>query len=198
MNTASRVLSMYERLLKQTERYLENRTESAVSVKQLWDAMVKEGTKRDFAVPSLMADFECLLEGDKRFEFVAEGHPRGGENPGLEELLEHEELEKLGFLSSQRVRLRRTSLLSLETDDEELHDALDAAVSLEDLGDNFPDTSLFDGDSAEKAPSRREPVSRTPKRVSSESGGRRATGGNIAKPTKKVAPKKPSAKKRKK
>jgi hypothetical protein len=63
---------MYERLLKQTERYLGNRKEIVVPVKQVWDAMVKEGKAGNFAVPPLMADFECLLEGDKRFEFVNE------------------------------------------------------------------------------------------------------------------------------
>ena len=63
---------MYERLLKQTERYLGNQEEIVVPVQAVWSAMVKEGKANNFAVPSLMADFECLLEGDKRFEFVSE------------------------------------------------------------------------------------------------------------------------------
>ena len=179
---------MYERLLKQTERYLENRNEAAVPVKQLWDAMVKEGAKRDFPIPPLMADFECLLEGDKRFEFVADAIPRTGKNRDVEELLEHEELEKLGFLNPQNVRLRRSALLSFDLE-EESHDALDAAVSFEDLGENFPDSSLLDADSVQK--NRRPGIK---PRITKKTG----VGGNVVRPSGKKTPPLPknAAKKR--
>jgi hypothetical protein len=188
---------MYERLLKQTERYLENRNEIAVPVKQLWDAMVKEGAKHNFTVPSLMSDFECLLEGDHRFEFVAERAPRAGRNPDIEELLEHEELEKLGFLNSQNVRLRRSSLLPFDDEDEH-HDALDAAVSFEDLGENFPDSSLLDTESAPKVQKRPATISRILKKSGSASEGGKGPPKKALKPQKSAAKKKPAAKKGKK
>jgi hypothetical protein len=188
---------MYERLLKQTERYLENRNEAAVPVKQIWDAMVKEGAKRNFAVPSLMADFECLLEGDNRFEFVAEGVPRSDRNHDLEELLEREELEKLGFLTAQKVRLRRSSLLSLEME-EESHDALDAAVSLEDLGENYPDSSLLDLEATQRPQGRPSAVPRTTKRAGSSGNGGGPSGKKPPKPAKNATKRKPAAKKGKK
>jgi hypothetical protein len=133
---------MYERLLRETERYLERRKEIVVPVKQVWDVMVKEGRSSSFAVPSLMADFECLLEGDKRFEFVIEKKAPGVLKGGEDDFLEHEELEKLGFSDDQKVKLRRIPLSS--ADDEEAGDALDVAVSMEDLDKELTDASLFD------------------------------------------------------
>ena len=188
---------MYERLLKQTERFLENRNEGAVPVKQLWDAMVKEGAKRDFPVPALMADFECLLEGDNRFEFVAAGIPRAGKNRDIEDLIEHEELEKLGFLSSQNVRLRRSSLLSFD-DEETSHDALDSAVSFEDLGDNFSDSSLLDADPAPGGQKRPASPSHNPKKAGSALNTSNAFAKRTLKPPKNTAKKKTAAKKGKK
>ncbi len=189
---------MYERLLKQTERYLENRNQTAVPVKQLWDAMVKEGAKHDFAVPALLADFECLLEGDHRFEFVAVGMPRGGQNRDIEELLEHEELEKLGFLSAQNVRLRRSSLATFDDDEEESHDALDAAVSFEDLGENFPDTSLLDAEPNPGGQKRPAAISRIAKKTGSAANGGKASPKKSPKGLKNAAKKKLPAKKGKK
>ena len=187
---------MYERLLKQTERYLENRKEVAVPVKQLWDAIVKEGTKNDFTVPALLADFECLLEGDSRFEFVAERKPPAGKNPDFAELLEHDELEKLGFLSSHKVKLRRVSLPSLE--EEESLDALDAAISIEDLGDDFPDSVLLDEDGMPTVRERSDAIPPVVKKGGSASEPGRPLKSKSVKPRKKVAKKNPSAKKRKK
>ena len=127
---------MYERLLKQTERYLGNRKEIVVPVKQVWDAMVKEGKANNFTVPSLMADFECLLEGDKRFEFVNEKKPSARLDPYSDDFLEHDEMEKLGFSDNQKMKLRRIPL-PVSDDDVESVDALDAAISMEELGDEF-------------------------------------------------------------
>ena len=138
---------MYERLLKQTERYLGNRKEIVVPVKQVWDAMVKEGKVNNFAVPSLMVDFECLLEGDRRFEFVKEKKSSETLDPYSDDFLEHDEMEKLGFSDNQNVKLRRISLKSAD-DDEESVDALDAAVSMEELGEELEDSALFDSGSA--------------------------------------------------
>jgi hypothetical protein len=133
---------MYERLLKETERYLEHRREIVVPVKQVWDAMIKQGKSSSFTVPTLMADFECLLEGDRRFEFVIEKNAVGAMSADGKEFLEHEEMEKLGFSDDQRVKLRRIPLPKAE--DEE-GDPLDSAISLEDLDKELADTSLLDG-----------------------------------------------------
>ncbi|HTR82533.1 MAG TPA: hypothetical protein VMM58_12965, partial [Bacteroidota bacterium] len=136
---------MYEQLLKQAERYLGTRSEVFVSVKQLWDVMVKEGKAHNFAVPSLMADFECLLDGDKRFEFVADKNPRSRRDLDFDELAEYDDLEKLGFMNNQKVKLRRIPLPSTEIE-EESFDALDRAISMEDLDENFTGSSLLDDD----------------------------------------------------
>ena len=139
--------SMYERLLKQTERYLGTQKEIVVPVKQVWNAMVKEGKLNNFAVPPLMADFECLLEGDKRFEFVTETKPPAHLDPYSDDFLEHDELEKLGFSGDQKMKLRRIPLPPSD-DEAESVDALDAAISLEELGDELVDSEFFDGGSA--------------------------------------------------
>ena len=134
---------MYERLLKETERYLEHRREIIVPVKQVWDAMVKQGKSGSFTVPSLMADFECLLEGDRRFELVTEKNVAAAISAGGNDLFEHEEMEKLGFTDDQRVKLRRIPLP--RSDDDEEGDPLDSAISFEDLDTELTDTSLLDG-----------------------------------------------------
>ena len=134
---------MYERLLKQTERYLGNQKEIVVSVKQVWNAMVKEGKMNNFAVPSLMADFECLLEGDKRFEFVKEKKLPGSRDPYSDDFFESDEMEKLGFSDTQKVKLRRIPLSAMD-DADESGDALDAAISMEELGEELEDSALYD------------------------------------------------------
>jgi hypothetical protein len=141
---------MYERLLKQTERYLGSRAEVVVPIKQVWDAMVKEGKSGNFAVPSLMADFECLLEGDRRFEFVSDRRSSGNFDPSLEDFLEHDEMEKLGFSGDQKVKLRRVRLPA-EDDDPQSVDALDAAVSMEELDEELSESSLYDSGSVSAA-----------------------------------------------
>lgn len=157
---------MYERLLKQTERYLGNRKEIVVPVKQVWDAMVKEGKVNNFAVPSLMADFECLLEGDKRFEFVNEKKSSGHLDSYSDDLLGDDDLEKLGFSDNQKIKLRRISLPTSD-DDAESVDALDAAISMEELGEELEDSALFDSGSAsaDRGTSRMHTVSQVEKKL---------------------------------
>jgi hypothetical protein len=190
---------MYERLLKQTERYLESRKEIVVPVKLVWDAMVKEGRTNNFVVPSLMADFECLLEGDKRFEFVVEKGSRRSSDPDSDDVFEHEEMEKLGFSDYQKVKLRRIPLPSLD-DDKENIDALDVAVSMEDLNEELEDSSLFDSGSASatrrpSAPHLSASRAEKKKAANSVSGSSQKKSG---KPAKKPSKGKSSAKKRKK
>lgn len=191
---------MYERLLKQTERYLEGRKEVVVPIKQVWEAMMKQGKTENFTVPSLMADFECLLEGDHRFEFISESASKVHGQPDFEEFLEHDELEKLGFVNDQKVKLRRASFRPRESD-EESFDALDAAISLEELDENLGDTSLLDSDSITSNRSRGESAPPT-----SDAGRTKRPAAKAPKVVRTKAPttpkknlgKKPSAKKGKK
>jgi len=188
---------MYERLLGETERYLERRREIVVPVKQVWAAMIKEGRTGSFAVPSLMADFECLLEGDKRFEFVVEKNASRAVIPQGENFFEHEEMEKLGFSEDQKVKLRRIPLSP--ADDEETGDALDAAISLEDLDKEIEDQSLLDTAVVHHAPpkiSATKPRSEKRKASSKILRGRRKSA--ATKQPKKIATKKSPSKKRKK
>ncbi|MCX6138676.1 MAG: hypothetical protein NTV54_14420 [Ignavibacteriales bacterium] len=105
---------MYERLLTETERYLARTKQPHVSIKHLWQTVNREGMRHGFTVPSLM-DFSCLLEGDRRFELVmlGEEHDQTGEI----DLLDHEEMEKLGFAGGQIVRLRPAARRTDDDDD---------------------------------------------------------------------------------
>jgi hypothetical protein len=107
---------MYERLLLETEQYLIRQKQVVVPLKKLWVTMTQEGRKNSFTVPNL-ADFSCLLDGDRRFEFIKQTD-REEESS---DLLESEELEKLGFLESQAVKLRR---IPLPDEDDNLDDEI--------------------------------------------------------------------------
>jgi hypothetical protein len=189
---------MYERLLKQTERYLGNRKEIVVPVKQVWDAMVKEGKAGNFAVPPLMADFECLLEGDKRFEFVNEKKASTRLDPYSDDFLEHDQMEKLGFSDNQKMKLRRIPLPASD-DDAESVDALDAAISMEELGEEIEDSSLFDNGSA--SATREMKSSHSVSQMEKKKSGKVVSGKpqkKSGKPPTKLSKRKPLAKKRKK
>jgi len=189
---------MYERLLKQTERYLGNRKEIVVPVNQVWSAMVKEGKANNFEVPSLMADFECLLEGDKRFEFISEKTLPGSRDPYADDFFEDDETEKLGFSENQKVKLRRIPFSSVDRNDESV-DALDAAVSMEDLSEELGDSALYDSGSASaiRGTSSTQLSSKTEKKKAAIAitGKPQKTSG---KPAKKLLKRKVSAKNRKK
>lgn len=189
---------MYERLLRETERYLEHRREIVVPVKQVWDAMIKQGKLSSFTVPTLMADFECLLEGDRRFEFIIEKNAVGAMGVDGNNFFEHEEMEKLGFSDDQRVKLRR---IPLSTAEDEEGDPLDSAISLEDLDKEPADTSLLDGGTAPGTRSTSKSAAKIPRSERGKSSSKTlrsqkkkaAAGG-----AKKMAVKKSSPKKRKK
>jgi hypothetical protein len=187
---------MYERLLKQTERYLGDQKEIVVPVKQVWNAMVKEGKVNNFAVPSLMADFECLLEGDKRFEFVSEKKPSGHLDPYSDDFLEHDDMEKLGFSDNQKMKLRRIPLPASD-DDAESVDALDTAISMEELGDELVDSEFFEGSApATRGMPNAQPSSQSKKNGTGKSSGKSAK--KPGKPSKKPSKRTASVKKRKK
>jgi hypothetical protein len=106
---------MYERLLLETGRHLKLREGSSVPIMQLWRSMTREAVRKSFSVPSL-SDFSCLLEGDKRFELITD--PAGSQAMSVVEVVDDEEMGKLGFLGSQRVRLRTVPVKNDEDDDE--------------------------------------------------------------------------------
>ena len=124
---------MYEKLLTETERFLARRKEPLAPIKTLWQSVHREGMRQGFAVPSLV-DFSCLLEGDKRFDVVMSGEEGG--KAGEADLLDYEEMEKLGFLGGQFVRLR---LAARRTDDDED----DADDTVEDEDDLLLDRSVL-------------------------------------------------------
>ena len=106
---------MYEKLLTETERFLVRRKEPLAPIKTLWQSVHREGLRQGFTVPSLV-DFSCLLDGDKRFEVVMSGEEGG--KAGEADLLDNEEMEKLGFLGGQFVRLRRAVRRADDDEDE--------------------------------------------------------------------------------
>ena len=94
---------MYERLLSETEQYLARQKNVIIPLKKLWLAISSEGRKHSFSVPSL-ADFGCLLDADRRFEFIGpKEEPDASES---HDLMEAEILGELGFLETQKIKLR--------------------------------------------------------------------------------------------
>lgn len=121
---------MYERLLNETEKYLEKRKERGLPVLELWDAMVEASESQNFEMPETIGDFECLIEADKRFIFstgVAEekepeedidvGEEEGEYEVG-EDFFEVEEMEKIGFNENQLVSLKKNQKKQSADDDE--------------------------------------------------------------------------------
>jgi hypothetical protein len=98
---------MYERLLSETVQYMAKQKDRVVPLKKLWMAISSEGRKHSFTVPSL-ADFGCLLDADLRFEFI--GPKVEPDITESHDLMEAEILGELGFLESQKVKLRRVML----------------------------------------------------------------------------------------
>lgn len=121
---------MYERLLTETEKYLEKRKEPGLPVLELWDAMVESSEELKFEMPETIGDFECLIEADKRFIFSTgvsdEEEPKDdldvGEEEGEyevgEDFFDVEEMEKIGFNQNQIVSLRKNQK-KRPADDEE-------------------------------------------------------------------------------
>lgn len=99
---------MYERSLNETERILATHRDVVVPVKEIWLEVSYQAQLQRFEVPPV-ADFAALLEGDERFEFFPAGDELGD---GYVEPTEDDEteyipdLERLGFYSEDRVRLR--------------------------------------------------------------------------------------------
>lgn len=99
---------MHERCLNEAERILATHKDVVVPVKEIWLEVTKQGQLQRFEVPPL-ADFTALLEGDNRFEFFPAGDELGDEyvEPTDEDEVDYStDMERLGFYSEDRVRLR--------------------------------------------------------------------------------------------
>lgn len=103
---------MYERSLSETERILGTHKDVVVPVKEVWLEVSKQGQLQRFEVPPLM-DFTTLLENDERFEFLQAGEEFGDNyvEPTEEDEMEYNpDIERLGYYSEDRVRLRYTEV----------------------------------------------------------------------------------------
>jgi hypothetical protein len=99
---------MYERALNEAERILATHKDVVVPVKEIWLEVSKQGQLQRFEVPPLV-DFTALLEADDRFEFFPAGEEFGDAyvEPTDEDEVDYAtDMERLGFYSEDRVRLR--------------------------------------------------------------------------------------------
>jgi hypothetical protein len=102
--------AMYERCLNEAERILAADRDVVVAVKKVWEQVVKYGKQQGFEVPSLV-DFEAMLEADPRFEFVPSIPTLPGQDGFPDDEENQEEMERLGFYSGDRVKLRRIDFM---------------------------------------------------------------------------------------
>lgn len=120
---------MYEKLLAEAEKYLEEQKTKELPILEMWDAMLERSEQLKFEMPENIGDFECLLEADKRFVFidnkiaeeldVVDVGEEEGEYEVGEEYFAVEEMEKLGFNQHQIVGLRKYQKNLLSDDDDE-------------------------------------------------------------------------------
>lgn len=108
---------MYEKLLAEAEKFLEEQKTKEVPILEMWDCMLERSGELNFEMPETIGDFECLIEADKRFLFVAikteeeiddvdVGEEEGEYEVG-EDFFAVEEIEKLGFNQNQVVGLKK-------------------------------------------------------------------------------------------
>ncbi|MHB1050831.1 MAG: hypothetical protein ACYC09_12170 [Bacteroidota bacterium] len=119
---------MYEKLLAESEKYIETLPVKEVPILEMWDAMMERSESENFEMPDTIGDFECLLEADKRFIFVQKitedeiddvdlGEEEGEYEVG-EDFFEVEEMEKLGFNQHQIVGLKKYEKKKIVDDDD--------------------------------------------------------------------------------
>jgi len=102
---------MYVELLARSERCIEQQHDHELTVSALWEKVKTMAAKDHFILPDTMSDFECLLEGDKRFR-LSEVKSDDGEvlerGPDEDDMfLDVDEVEGLGFDHEQKVTLAR-------------------------------------------------------------------------------------------
>jgi hypothetical protein len=120
---------MYEKLLAESEKYIETLPVKEVPILEMWDAMMEQSEKENFEMPDTIGDFECLLEADKRFIFIVNkpsveiddvdiGEEEGEYEVG-EDFFEVEEMEKLGFNQNQIIGLKKFEKKKIADDDDD-------------------------------------------------------------------------------
>jgi len=102
---------MYVELLARSERCIEQQRDHELTVSALWEKVKAMAEKDHFVLPDTMSDFECLLEGDKRFRL---SEMKSDDGVALERepdedniFLDTDEIEGLGFDHEQKVTLTR-------------------------------------------------------------------------------------------
>ncbi|MGE5313799.1 MAG: hypothetical protein ACM3Q4_03800 [Acidobacteriota bacterium] len=101
---------MYEQLLLKSERCIEQEPARQLTISSLWEKVKVLAAKDRFVIPDTKTDFECLLEGDKRFSFtnLNAAEDEHDERDILEkEFPDLDEIEGLGFDREQTVTLSR-------------------------------------------------------------------------------------------
>jgi hypothetical protein len=121
---------MYEKLLSETEKFIESQKLKEVPILEVWGAMAEQAEEAKFDMPENLGDFEFLLEADKRFVFIKAkleddiedvdlGEEEGEYEVG-EDFFEVEKMEKLGFNQDQIVGLKKyEKKKSVDDDDDE-------------------------------------------------------------------------------
>ncbi len=102
---------MYVELLARSERCIEQQHNHELTVSALWEKVKAIAAKDHFVLPDTMSDFECLLEGDKRFR-LSEMKSDDGDvvmrEPDEDDMfLDVDEVEGLGFDHEQKVTLAK-------------------------------------------------------------------------------------------
>lgn len=121
---------MYEKLLSETEKFIESQKLKEVPILEVWGAMAERAEEVKFDMPENLGDFEFLLEADKRFVFIKAkldeeiedvdlGEEEGEYEVG-EDFFEVEKMEKLGFNQDQIVGLKKyEKKKSIDEDDDD-------------------------------------------------------------------------------
>ena len=119
---------MYEKLLLETEKFIETQKQKEAPILEVWGAMAERAEDLEFDMPENLGDFEFLLEADKRFVFIKPkleedivdvdlGEEEGEYEVG-EDFFEVEKLEKLGFNQDQIVGLKKYEKKKSSDDDD--------------------------------------------------------------------------------
>lgn len=120
---------MYEKLLSETEKFIETQKKKEIPILEIWSAMAERAEGLKFEMPENLGDFEFLLEADKRFIFIKPtleedivdvdlGEEEGEYEVG-EDFFEVEKIEKIGFNQDQIVGLKKYEKKSNSDDDDD-------------------------------------------------------------------------------
>ncbi|HAP37061.1 MAG TPA: hypothetical protein DCQ28_14460 [Bacteroidetes bacterium] len=121
---------MYEKLLSETEKFIEAQKQKEIPILEVWGAMAERAEELKFVMPENLGDFEFLLEADKRFIFIKPkvdeeiedvdlGEEEGEYEVG-EDFFEVEKMEKLGFNQDQIISLKKYEKKKSSDDDDDV------------------------------------------------------------------------------